>query len=96
MGTCALCQRPERRLSEHHLIPRTLHRNKWFKKNFTREQMNATVDLCRDCHSALHRFESEKSLGRDFNTIEALKAHPEIGKFVRFVAKQRSGRTRTR
>jgi len=95
-GTCALCCRSERVLTAHHLIPRTLHRNRWFKKNFSREQMNETVDLCRDCHSAIHRFVDEKTLGREVNTLEALRDHPEIAKFVAFVARQRSERTRTR
>ncbi len=95
-GRCELCRREERRLTCHHLIPRTLHRNKWFKKNFTRERMQETVDLCRDCHSAIHRFADEKTLGRELNTLDALRSHPQIGRFIGFVATQRGGRTRTR
>lgn len=34
--TCDLCQR-EQPLTFHHLIPVCLHKNKWFKKNYTRE-----------------------------------------------------------
>ncbi len=31
--SCELCQRtPRKGTTEHHLIPRTCHRNKWFKK----------------------------------------------------------------
>jgi len=96
IGTCELCRRTERVLTAHHLIPRTLHRNRWFKKNFSRAQMNATVDLCRDCHSAIHRFVDEKTLGRELNTLDGLRAHPDIRKFVTFVAGQRRERTKTR
>ncbi len=72
------------------MIPRTCHSNKWFKKNFTREQMVNTIDVCRDCHRAIHRLEpDEKELGRNVNTVEALLAHTEIGKFVRWVRKQK-------
>lgn len=88
---CALCQRqPKRGTTAHHLIPRTLHRNKWFKKNFTREQMQQTVDLCRDCHGAVHKFvPREKELGREWYTLERLGAHPEIAKFVAWAKKQK-------
>ena len=87
---CRLCQRITKRGNEHHLIPRTCHSNKWFRKNFTREQMRVTVWLCLDCHSAIHRFvPSEKELGRDYNTVEKLLMHPEIAKFVQWARKQK-------
>ena len=88
---CSLCGRLVRRgTTEHHLIPRTCHSNKWFKKRFTRDEMQATVDLCRDCHHAVHdAVPTEKELGRDWNTVEKLLSHPTIGKFVTWVRKQR-------
>ena len=88
---CELCNRVTRRgTTEHHLIPRTCHSNKWFKKRFTREQMHRTVSLCRDCHSAIHRLvPREKELGRDFNTLESLRQHERIGEFVRWVSHRR-------
>ncbi len=88
---CELCGRfTKRGTTEHHLIPRRCHRNKWFKKNFTREQMRVTVSLCHDCHAACHRFvPREKELGRHFHSLELLLSHPEISKFVAWVAKQR-------
>ena len=88
---CELCGRVTKRgTTEHHLIPRTCHSNKWFKRNFTREQMRTTISVCRDCHSAIHRFvPKEKTLGREFNTIETLLAHEQIGTFVAWVRKQR-------
>lgn len=94
VGACQLCAR-ELELTFHHLIPRTLHSNKWFKKTFTRERMQSGLDLCRDCHSAIHQFVSEKELGRHVNTREALLAHPQIGRFVTWVATRR-GRHKTR
>ena len=86
-GECGLCGRV-RPLTFHHLIPRQLHRNKWFQRRFTREEMASGVDLCRDCHSAVHRFASEKELGRHYHTVEALLEHEQIGKFVRWIAKR--------
>lgn len=88
---CELCDRvPKRGTTEHHLIPRTCHSNKWFKKNFARTQMRETVSVCRDCHSAIHRLiPNEKELGRDFHSVERLKRHPAMAKFLGWVKKQK-------
>ncbi len=88
---CQLCQRETKRgTTKHHLIPRTCHKNKWFQKNFTRDQMRVTVELCRDCHTAVHKYvPKEKDLGRNYYTLEKLLAHPEIAKYVEWVKKQR-------
>ena len=88
---CALCER-DQTLTLHHLIPRTLHRNKWFRKNFDRETMNRGIDVCRDCHRAIHHFvPDEKDLGRNYNTQEALLDHDEIGNFVGWIRGRDTG-----
>ncbi len=89
--TCQLCARHTKRgTTEHHLIPRTCHSNKWFKKNFSREQMRETVSLCSDCHQAIHAFvPNEKQLGREFNTLEKLLSHPLISNHVQWISKQK-------
>ena len=79
---CELCQCDDAR-NLHHLIPRTVHSNKWFKKRFTREEMAAGIDVCRQCHRAIHDLISnEKELGRNCHSLEKLLAHPEIAKYV--------------
>ena len=82
---CALCGR-ENELTFHHLIPRTLHKNKWFKKNFTREEMNQGVYLCKyECHREVHNLITEKEMGRSYNTLEKLKRHPKVKKYIKFI-----------
>ncbi len=97
-GPCELCGRV-RPLTFHHLIPRSVHANKWFKERHTREEMARGIDVCRDCHSAIHRFvPSEKTLARDYATKEQLLTHPELAKFVAWVSTRspdRRFRTRT-
>lgn len=90
-GRCVLCQRYTKRgTTEHHLIPRTCHSNKWFKKQFSRDQMHETISVCRECHGAIHRFvPKEKTLGRDYNTVEKLLAHEQIATFVAWARKQK-------
>jgi hypothetical protein len=52
--------------------------------------MQQTVDLCADCHRAVHRLvPSEKDLGRGFATLERLNAHPAIARHIAWVRKQR-------
>ena len=88
---CVLCGRVTKLgTTEHHLIPRTCHRRKWFKRRFSRSEMAQTIDVCRDCHRAIHQFiPDEKELGRDYNTPQRLTAHPEFRRFLDWVKKQK-------
>ena len=90
-AACQLCDRITKAgTTEHHLIPRTCHSNKWFRKNFSREQMHQTISLCRDCHRAIHRLiPDEKELGRHYNTIEKLVAHSPVASYLTWVRKQK-------
>lgn len=85
--TCELCEREVYSTSRHHLIPRTVHSNKWFKKRYSRIEMEQTVDLCRDCHRQIHRFITEKDLGREYNTLEKLREHEKVKNFVAWLRK---------
>lgn len=90
IGTCEFCQRNQP-LTEHHLIPRAVHRKKYFLKLFTKEEMNhRRVHICRKCHNGIHRIiPDEKELARDFNTKESLLEDERIRKHIEWVAKQR-------
>jgi hypothetical protein len=48
--------------------------------------------LCQPCHSTVHATLSESELEAAYNTIEALSQHPDIAKFVSWVAKQSTKR----
>jgi hypothetical protein len=91
MARCKLCGRLTKRgTTEHHLIPRTCHSNKWFKKRYSREELNQTISVCRDCHGAIHELiPDEKQLGRHFNSVDLLLENEEIAKFVAWIRKQR-------
>lgn len=84
---CPLCRRPvppsER--SRHHLVPKT------FKGR-------ETVILHRICHRKIHSVLTEREILRDYATIDALRAHPDIARFVDWVRDKPPGyydRTRT-
>jgi hypothetical protein len=81
---CGLCE-SDAAHNFHHFIPRTLHTNKWFKRRYTRQQMQAGLDLCKACHSAIHDLiPDEKELGRNYNTKEKLLAHPKLAGYVKW------------
>jgi len=86
-GQCLLCQR-ESHLTFHHLIPRKLHRRNHFKKHYNKAALNQGIMICRACHSGIHRLYDEMTLGKQFNTLEALQHDEALAKHVAWVAKQ--------
>lgn len=87
VGACAMCDRIMP-LTKHHLIPRTTHKY-YLKKGFTQEHLNTCVDICRPCHSAVHNLIDEKTLAKQYNTVEALLAHEGVQKFIAYAQKQK-------
>lgn len=94
-AACALCGRviPAGKLTRHHLVPRsrtrkTKRRRRGEERRAAVKQDRVTVWLCRPCHGTIHATLSEKQLERDYPTLEALQAHPQIARFVEWVRKQ--------
>lgn len=84
-GVCELCGRLVERRTRHHLIPRSRHRKKRARRTFTREQLQSVALLCPACHRQIHKTLTEKELEREYNSVAALRAQPEIEKFVRWI-----------
>lgn len=73
---CPLCGRllePGSSVDAHHLVPRS----KGGKAKFL---------VHRICHRKIHATFSERELAQEFNTWQALQAHPEIAAFMHWVA----------
>lgn len=87
---CELCGSDHDYLNFHHLIPRTLHTNKFFKKNYDKEYLKQHgIWICKAyCHLQIHRFISEKDMGLVYNTKEKLLEHPEVKKFIDWRSKR--------
>lgn len=85
---CELCERATA-LTRHHLIPKTRHRNRRNKRHFSREEVKTRILwVCRPCHSHIHKCLTEKALEREFNTREALLAHPPIQRFIQWIRRK--------
>ncbi|MEC7258602.1 MAG: HNH endonuclease [Pseudomonadota bacterium] len=81
--TCPLCGRPippDVPQSQHHLIPK-LRGGKG----------GPVVLLHHICHREIHATLSETELARDYATVEALRAHPRLDRFIRWVRKRPPG-----
>jgi len=79
---CSLCKFFCEKYTKHHLIPKTVHSNKWFKKRYNRVELNRKIPVCKDCHSSIHELIEEKELGRDFNTLEKLLSNEKIIRYL--------------
>jgi hypothetical protein len=84
-GTCLLCERDDLKLTRHHVVPKARH-NKKVKRELGAKR-NKTEWVCRPCHSQLHRLYTEKQLEREFNTIELLKAQPDVQTWIAWICK---------
>ena len=84
---CELCARTTQPLTEHHLIPRARH-NKQLKKKYGKDFLNKVAMLCRPCHSQIHDLYTEKELEQEFNTIDLLKAQPDVIVWIEWVSKR--------
>jgi hypothetical protein len=76
---CQLCMRPttKSQRDNHHLIP----------KSYGGVE---TIILHKLCHQQIHALLTESQLARNYSTIENLKSHPEISKFIDWVRKKPS------
>ncbi len=88
---CELCKR-DLPLTFHHLVPK-----KVMDKTYVRNKLEVDedfdfnaygIDVCRDCHSMIHRKIDHINLALYYNTAEKLLGHPDIEKFVDWVSKQ--------
>ena len=80
---CPLCGRPIPAgvpQSRHHLVPR-------LKGGAGGE----TVLLHHICHKEIHASLTEAELARGYCTIEALRGHPRLAKFIAWVARRPPG-----
>jgi hypothetical protein len=75
---CPLCGRPipgSARQSLHHLVPR-----------LKGGRDGPVVLLHAICHNEIHATLTEAELARRFDTVEKLRRHPKLARFIRWVA----------
>jgi hypothetical protein len=78
-GKCPLCNRETENMTKHHLVPRELGGKE-------------TVDICADCHSAIHARYTNRELADKFNSLDLILADNDLTKAFKFLSKQDSSR----
>lgn len=80
---CPLCLRPipaEVRQSWHHLVPR-----------LKGGKHGPRIRVHQICHNEIHATLTEAELAREFSTPETLRAHPDLRRFLDWVANKPPG-----
>jgi len=74
---CPICERltPTNYIEKHHLVPKS-------KKGKETEQ------VCINCGDMVHKLFTNKELEKEYNSIEKIKAHPEIQKWIRWIRRK--------
>ncbi len=78
LGPCPVCGRPM-------LKGDSVDRHHWRPKSRGGKESEY---LHRSCHRKLHSLFSDKELAAGFATVEQLRQHPEMQKFIRWVRRQ--------
>ena len=72
------------------------HRGYQFKlstdKAVLRAILHDTCDICRQCHTTVHKTHTNLELALNYNSIEKLLEDERISKFCKWVSKQKSGK----
>jgi len=85
---CEVCGR-EASLTFHHLIPKTLHGKKWYRKRYSLAELKSRgMHVCRECHRAIHKFWDEKTLGKEHNTPELILGTELIRNHIRYMRRR--------
>lgn len=95
---CELCERLIQ-TTRHHVYPKETH--EWLKKrnesHYSVMELRKTIALCRMCHSAIHRFYSNRDLAIDYCSLELLLESDQVCKFAKWASSmQGRGNLRTR
>ncbi|WP_031307964.1 HNH endonuclease [Mesobacillus boroniphilus] len=80
-GTCELCGREEVEVTIHHLTPKEMGGT-----------FMSTANLCIPCHKQIHALFTNEELATSLNTVDQLRSHPELQKFLKWIKKQPSTR----
>ena len=82
-GCCALCGREVGSRSRHHLCPRS-------------EGGVETAAVCSGCHRQVHALFTNATLARELDTLEKLRAAPEMQSYLKWAARQQDRHVRVR
>ena len=79
MDICPICDRdmPQKSMSKHHMIPSSRG-----------GKSKDIVVLHKICHDKLHSVFTEKEMEKHYHTIDRLKEHEDIQKFIKWISRK--------
>jgi hypothetical protein len=75
---CEICDK-NAHMTRHHLIPASIDDSSFAYRN--------VAFICKDCHIEIHRLFPNGVLAREYNSVERLKAAPEVRDYLKMRAK---------
>lgn len=75
----------------HHMLEPLARRGE-VDKALIKGLLQLTADICRPCHSAIHRTHDNMELANHYSTVELLLKDEQIFKFAKWASKQRLGK----
>jgi hypothetical protein len=82
-GQCAICSR-KMPLTRHHLYPRSTHEHCTKRLAKTKEELESDTYICRQCHTAVHRFRDHMELATNWYTLELIMSAPEMQRWAKY------------
>ena len=86
-SSCALCSRRADIMTRHHLVPRSRlqRRSREDRKKLKSQETPNITYLCRPCHDQIHTVFTENELDKQYNSLEMVREHPEMVKFINWI-----------
>tara|TARA_B100000809_G_C14722472_1_gene381914 strand:+ start:43 stop:354 length:312 start_codon:yes stop_codon:yes gene_type:complete len=85
---CELCGRADTTQTFHHLVPKKLHKKNVIVDLFPDVDLNAYgIMVCSPCHKMIHKKINHLDLATEYYSLEKLKTHLELSKFIAFQQK---------
>jgi 5-methylcytosine-specific restriction enzyme A len=82
-GACHLCGVEVEKLERHHLVPRVVIRRR--RRRGQADERDAAMPcamICHTCHRMLHAHLDNGTLDRSYDSLEKLREHPEIVRYL--------------
>ncbi len=66
-----------------------MHRRMYFKKHYSKPELAAGINICRQCHNGLHKRFTEMELAKKLNTLAAIQNQPALSEYFKWVSRQK-------
>jgi hypothetical protein len=87
---CVVCERKVR-LTRHHVFPREEHKS-LSKKGYDNVSLQLTIQVCRMCHSTIHRLFTNSQLASDYYSVDLLLSDERFVRYAKWASIQSNRR----